>query len=421
MIKNIKYKINSFFLSQSKRVGLNLPYFLKNGFWVSLRYGILALSGLIISIAFTRFGEKELLGQYQFVLSFISFVSIFSLLGLNVSALKSVIQGQEAGIIRAVRISFFASIIGAIIVIAYGIYRLNDNNLLGSALILSGFSFPFFYAPNTWYTFYEGKSLFREVSLRTILINIAITLGIIPGLFFGLNVLVLIAIYLFINIIFHWAFYFEVLTKIKDKSNNLLDTKYGIYVSLQKFVYGFSNNAPPIAISFLFGFDLLAIYHITYYVIGTISGFLGSLSSIYMPLLFKNIKLDYKRIVLQNIAIGFLFFLGFGIFVKLFFLLLYGEDYMGSVQLAYYLSFILILLPLRIFLINFFTTQKKNFLIICVFAFANLISLGIFYLVKNTGFNASVSIYLYSLQFLIVIPLLVVYFSTASNKIDSMR
>ena len=423
MVKDISDKLENLLRIFGNKVGLNLVYFVGNGFWVACRYLTISVAGLIISIAFTRLGTKELLGQYQFVLSVMAFLSIFSLPGLNISVLKSISQGQDAGLIKAVKMSFLASLFGSPIIIGYGILKIFQgvDIVLGATLILAGVLFAFFYAPNTWYAFYEGKSQFFPVSMRMIIVNIFSAIGLVMGLYAELNVFWMILIYLLINSVFHWIFFFEVIRKIKDKSRSLLDKKYGLHVSVQKFVYGLSNNIPPLAISFLFGFDFVAVYHITYYVIGTISGFLSSLSALYMPLLFKNIKLDSGRIVVQNIFIGATFLVGFLVFVRLFFTLLYGQDYNESMKLAYVISFLLILMPLRIFLINFFTTKNKNGLIVWTFLISNIVSFGIFYAAKNTGFTTSVALYLYALQFFVVAPLLFVYFSMASSKIDSIR
>lgn len=423
MFNIAKEKIYIFLNNLGKKIGLNLPYFVKNGFWVSLRYAILAVTGFTVSIGFARLGTQELLGQYQFVLSFMSVVSIFALLGLNVSALRSVTRGENSAVIEAVKLSFFASLLGSPIIIFYGVHQIiyETNSVIGASLILAGFLFPFFYAPNTWTAFYEGKLMFRSASVRIICINVITTAGLISGLWMNFNSLQMIAIYLGTSLFFHWIFYFEITKKIKNKTKKYLDRKYGLYVSGQKFVFSLSGNIPPLAISYLFGFEFLAIYHITYYVIGTVSSFMGALASLYMPLLFKDLKLNYWRIVFQNIGMGLVFLVVFVIFVKLFFIMLYGDEYSESVELAYYISFLLVLVPLRIFLINFFTAKKKNGLITLIFIVANIVSFLVFYATKNAGFIPSVSIYLYLLQLLVVVPLLIYYFLTASRKIDSMR
>lgn len=227
MIEKVSVSMRNFLEALGRKVGLNLLYFVGNGFWVTCRYVVIAAAGLVVSIAFSRLGTKELLGQYQFVLSFLAFVSIFSLPGLNVSVLKSISKKQDAGIIRAVKLSFLSSLIGMPIVIFYGLFRFfqDADFILGLTLILSGVLFAFYYAPNTWYAFYEGKSLFRPVSIRMMLVSMITSAGLVAGLYFGVNVLWLILIYLLFNTLFHWLFFFETIKKIKRQKKRFFGQK----------------------------------------------------------------------------------------------------------------------------------------------------------------------------------------------------
>ena len=65
-------KLENFIDRLTKIASLDIKYFLKNGFWVFIRYLVIGLTGLAITISFARLGTKQLLGQYQFVLNFLS-------------------------------------------------------------------------------------------------------------------------------------------------------------------------------------------------------------------------------------------------------------------------------------------------------------------------------------------------------------
>ena len=77
MIKKIENKIFNITEKWGKKVNLDMSYFVKNGFWMALRQIVIIISGLIVSIFFTRIATKEIYGNYQF------FVSIFSIRSLN--------------------------------------------------------------------------------------------------------------------------------------------------------------------------------------------------------------------------------------------------------------------------------------------------------------------------------------------------
>lgn len=413
------------FSGYSRKVGLDLGYFFKSSFWVSLRYVSISLFGLAISIGFARLGTKELLGEYQMVLAFLGLVSVFSLPGLNLAALKSVTHGDDGAVVKAVKLSFFSSLFALPIIGAYAayIFFIQGNSLIASTFILGAFFFPFFYAFNTWYVYYEARSIFYPVTWRVTLISLLTTLGLLGALSLQASLFILLIIYFGVNSLFNGIFFWEVWKKVKkeEKKEETLDISYGLSVSGQKFVFSLAENLPALAVSFLFGFSALALFQIAYFFINAIAGLLNGLSATYLPLLFRYKTLNYKKILLQNIIIGFiLFFLGRA-FIEVFFVLMYGEAYRESFLIAQNLSYLIVLFPLKAFILNFLTAQGRNMAIVSTFLFANAVSLIVLYIAKNTPFPVSVSSYLYVLNISLVIPLLFVYFSIASRKTDSIR
>lgn len=137
------------------KTGLNLRYLLLNGNWVSLRFLTVSISGFLLSFFFAKFGTKELLGQYQLVLSTLSIVSLFSFLGLNSAAMEAVVQGREAGVLKVAKLIFGYSWIGFPILVFLGLYYVifRQEFLLGEMLIFSAFLFPFYYATSSWNVF----------------------------------------------------------------------------------------------------------------------------------------------------------------------------------------------------------------------------------------------------------------------------
>lgn len=398
--------------SIGKKIGVDLAYLVKNGSWVTLRFFVLALGGWVVSLCFARLGSKDLLGQYQFVISILSMVSVVSLPGLNAAALEAVVKGRDAAVIKAVKISFLSSLLGVPIVAGFGLYNIYFHEpTVGEVLIFSALLFPIFYALNTWQSYYEGKSLFGESSKRLIILNVVLALALVAGIILKIGLLGLVTIFLGVHILFFGIFFKKILTKIHDKTQDALDVEFGVRVSLQKFVFGLSTNLPPIAISFLFTTEAVAIYYIAAYLISAIFAFLGNLFSLYIPNLFKGVKIHHRNIVFQNIFVGIAAWVCFLIFLRFFFLIMYGEEYRESLRIAYAISFLLLLVPLKTYFINFFMTQKRNWILIIAVSIANSVAFGIFYFTKDLGFYKSVIMYLYALELLTTLPLLVIYIS----------
>lgn len=394
-----------------KKVGLDFSKHLANGKWIFLKFATVAIGGWLLSFVFARLGTKETLGQYQYVLSLLMLVSIFALPGLNTAALEAVAKGREGGVIRAKRLSFFFSLIAALVLVIIGAYKIffSSHILLGETLIVAGILAPLYYAFNIWNIYYDGKSLFKESSLRTVILYIVLDAALIIGLLLHLDVLGLILVYLLVHIFLLGLYFFEVTKKIEDRSNDQIDFKFGVNSSIQRFVFNLSNNIPALALAALFGVEAVAIYFIGYFIINAGSSLMGMLGYLYIPALFRGEKMNHRNIVFQNMAVGILFWLGFLIFIQYLFIPIYGIKYIESQQLAFAFSFLMVLVPLKIFLMNFFLTGKRNWMIITVVSIANVLSLGLLYLVKDYGFFISTISYIYALELLALIPMFFVY------------
>lgn len=401
----------------SRIVGLDLAKHFKNGKWIFLKFGVIAIGGWILSLVFARLGTKEVLGQYQYVLSCITVVSLSSLPGLNTAALEAVAHGREAGVIKAVKWSFLFSFLGLTILIGLGLFNIffRDHLVVGEALIVAGFLVPFYYAFNTWNIYYDGKSLFKEGSLRMVILYIFLNLSLIGGILLNFNALGLVVTYLLVHILLYGYYFFELLKKITNRKDDHIDFKFGINSSIQRFVFSLSSNIPPLIISVLFGIEAVAIYYIGYYMISAGSSLMGMLGYLYVPALFRGEKINYKKALLQNIFVGIFFWFGFLVFIEYFFTLMYGIGYIESQKLAFSFSLLMVIVPLKIFLMTFFLTGKKNWTIITIVSIANILSLGILYFVRQYGFSTSIVVYTYALELMTVFPLLFIYIRDNMN------
>jgi O-antigen/teichoic acid export membrane protein len=415
-----KNRTEHFYDWMNNKTGLDFRYFLLNGNWVSLRFLVVSLTGFTLSFFFTNFGSKELLGQYQLALSILAIVSLVSFLGLNSSAMEGVVRGRDASVFRAARLIFCFSWIGSPILIALGLYYtfILEQSVFGSMLMFSAFLFPFFYATSSWNIFYEGKQLFKESALRIITLNLILTGALVVAILLDLNAFWLLGIYLGVSIILQAKFLLTIFRDLRDRTNDYIDTKFGIAVSFQKFVSGLSSNLPPLVISFFFGIEILAIYYIAYFVVSAFSSFLNNIFSLYLPILFKKVALNHRSILLNSVITGVLGWLAFIIFLKFFFIRIYGDGYQDSLRLAYAISFLLLLIPLHTYLVGFFSTRRKNRFLISIFILANCIGVLEIYFMNHLGFFWSIITYLYTLEIITTLPLLgyYVYQITRTSK-----
>lgn len=414
-----------------RRVGLDLSYLFANGFWVILRYGITALLGLALTIGFAHLASKELYGQYQFVLSIISLFSVLSLPGFNTAALKAVSLGYGAkSIQKVVRLSFLSSLFAAPLLIGYSLYayflggRASFSLDVFVSLVVGALLVPFFYAPNTWYVAYEGKSLFRPVTIRIAISSFLVTFGLLSVLYFGGNLPTLVVLYFGLPALLSWIFYGDAIRFLgpgmKGAEADGIHVGYGLSVTVQKFILGLSESVPPILLSRFFGFEFLAIFQIANYFLNTLSGVVSALASLYLPRLFRFEGLMHRRILLQSIVAGFISLLVPAAFLEIAFPIIYGDEYSESYRLAWLLLPLLVIFPLRIYLVNFFTAQAKNVPVIAACLISNLCGIAAFLFLKDGGRLFASAAYVYSLSLVVVTILLPIYFFRDSKKTDSI-
>ena len=99
----------------SKKIGLDLDYFFKSGFWLGLFQISNLGKALILSLAFANLVSIEAYGKYNFVLTFISFASVFTLSGLGASMVQSVARKYYGTYSKCLKMLFFSSFFGSFI------------------------------------------------------------------------------------------------------------------------------------------------------------------------------------------------------------------------------------------------------------------------------------------------------------------
>ncbi len=402
----------------SQKLGIDLAYFIPRGLLLTGRFFATTLITLLLSVAFARLATKEIFGQYQYVLSVTALLSVFSLPGLNTAALRAFVEGDEQSIAQSVRYSLLASLVASAGLVGWGAWTyLHGHVILGLALAVAGILAPCYYAPNNWYIYYEGKLNFTGSTIRLIALNLVLLTGMVAGLKAGLNLIALVTLYFGINAGLNLWFYHEGKQQAKPhKGPSKLSLSYALRCTLQKFTVTLGENIQAIAVSALFGFASLAIYQVAQSFVNAFVGLTGALSATYFPLLVKYRRLNHGLIVVQHFVIGAAFWVIYLFAVKFLFAPLYGVKYHEAIELAHRLSWIVIILPLRVYLNNFFSIRDQNHYVIIVNFIASFCALGLFVATRNQGFFLAATLYLYSVNFLMAIPLLITYLMTAPQS-----
>lgn len=294
----IKQKIKKVLLWSQKYTKTDMVYLFKNSFWTSIGKFFSTISGVLVLIFLTRYVSKDIVGQYNFYLSILAIIAIFSIPGLNTSTIETVAKNNDGVYKKAVKTSFKWSWLGSLVLvlIAMYFYFLKNEQTLSLASLITAFLFPFLYAPNTWRSFLIGKQKFKQLnflsSLQSILYLSAMILVII---FSHGNLIWIISIYLFIQIFANIFSYFFSQRYIQNNNENNDWKSYGFFLTKMQILSLVSANIDKIVIGVFMNMETLAIYSVARKMITSLQGLIKEFLNIYSAKIAKRDKINFKK------------------------------------------------------------------------------------------------------------------------------
>lgn len=330
----------------SERIGIDLEYFLVNSFWTTLIQVTNIILSLILTIFLARFTTQENFGNYNFIISIITLLSIISMPGFGIILIKHVSKGKDGLYDEIFKIRLIWSLLGVPLLLLIGIYYYFNNQLVGISLLLTSIFFPFLYAPNNWVKLLEGKKRFDSVAKKSIFLIIIRTLTIIIAAILGSgNLIPILAAFLVTNSIFEMFYYFK---SKKFLTNNKIVKNWkenGYKLTFVEFTYSIYYQADKIIIGVILGPVELAIYIIATSVVYQISGSITQILRIIYPkifhmdsqLLIKTLKKFIPKFTILMLLFSLLILFILPIIIPS----LFSESYSGSIFYAQIYTFVI--------------------------------------------------------------------------------
>lgn len=392
--------------------------FLPDSFWVSFRYGIVTITSFTLSIFFARLVSKETYGMYQYVLSALALFSVLSLPGLTYASLKSVVAGDSKAVARGVMISFLLSLVGSLALLCFAGFKIwSGETIIGWALLVGALFLPFFYAPSAWYTYYHGRKMYRLVEVLLAISTLSVFGALTIALWLGSGVSWLLAVYLGMTSAYSWGFFFLAKKKYDKEGEGKVNMRFALIVTIQKFVLGAADSIPIVLMGTFFGYAATALFQIASAPIVLLTGYLGALLTLRLPGFFRGERMTSKRLLIHALLVGAVLTGFLVLFLRFFFLFIYGEAYEEALRIAWWLVPLVFLLPLKTYLTGIFSAQERNKEVIIIYAIANTLTLIFFLAFRHMFPFESLAVgLLYVLNFLLVLPLLSLYFHQEFKK-----
>ena len=348
---NIKFKKKDLLNHYSKKMGIDLNYFFKNSLWYSINQITTIVFGILLMVFLTRFTSKEVFGNYNFIISIITMLSIISMPGFKVSLLKSVSKDEDGMYSETFKLSLIWSLTCVPLLIMIGLYYFYfDNPIIGIGLFVASIFFPLLYAPTNWGPFLEGKKRFDLSAKYNIILTFTRTFTIIIATLAGNgNIIPILIAFLITNSILNIVFHFK--TK-KFITNNKVEKnwkKNGYKLTFVEFTLFIYNYADKIIIGAVLGSVQLAIYVIATNVIYQIITSTGQILRVIYPKIFKmnaeliihSLKRFVPKFILAIAGLSLIIILILPILIPL----LFSENYIESV---FYAQIFAIVIPLNL-------------------------------------------------------------------------
>jgi O-antigen/teichoic acid export membrane protein len=353
-------------------------------------------------MAFARLATQEVFGQYQFVLSLLSITSLLSIPGLNTAITQSVSRGFDGDYKKAVKISFLWSLLGIpALLFMGGYYYIFQSHSLGLSLMIASVFFPFFYAPNTWDAFLQGKSRFdlaAQFSSVQSAINTLATIGVI--LLSRDNLIPIIIVYLASYTFFNGHYYYKSLEYIENEKIDIDTIQYGWFLTKVNILTMLSSNADKFLVGTFLGMQSLAVYSVVSIIAVKIKDIEKSVISFLIPKISQE-HVDIRRILKEKRVV----LIGLSIFLVAASVLyycvapvltnvLFSNKYAEFSYLSRYFVVTFILVLPGSFLAEYVQGKKNKFALTIYSVFFNIIRVVIFFIgIKYAGIVGAVVAY----------------------------
>ena len=277
-------RLQTWFKLLSEKLGFDVEYLVRSGLWVGIGHVFGMARGFVLMLVLTHFLSQQVFGQYNWLISILSIVSVFSLSGIGVAIMQAVARGNDGAYRQGVKLSLRWGALGglAFLGLAFFYYFLKGEGQFGMTFFLMAFLFPFYTTAFLSNSFWGGKQRFDLITKQTIIVSFLsfIVMATVAILFQNLTFQILA--FLFSTIIFN-GFFTQRAYKLAVGAEDINLHIYGRQQSNINILSLLSTNIEYFFIPFFVGFELFASFALALALAGQLKSAFKLLSSIILP------------------------------------------------------------------------------------------------------------------------------------------
>lgn len=365
------------FTKLSQRFGFDVEYLVCSGLWVSFGHIFTIARGFLMALILTHFLSSQVFGQYNWLVSILGIISVFSLSGIGIAITQAVARGKEGAYRQGFLLSLKWGALGGIVLLGLALfyYLWKGEGQFGMTFFLMAFLFPFYTTSFLSRAFWGGKKRFDVLTKQRIVIAFCSLLVMGSAAVLFNNLTYQIVAFLLSTILFEGFFTVRALKFINTQNDEKLST-FARQRSNMNIISLITFNFDYFVIPFFVGFELFAPYVLAMSIAAQLKGIFKLLSSIIFPKLadrdFQSASRLLKRylgkIIFSAICLGVILVYLLPILIDVFF----PSDYS---QAAFYVQILIlaIALQLPVMFINQFFNAQKMVTVLYKITFFNLI------------------------------------------------
>jgi O-antigen/teichoic acid export membrane protein len=286
----------------------DMVYLVQSGFWSNLNSFAIAFFSLLLYIAYAHFLTKEEYGMYQYLLSFFSIATGFTLTGMSLAVTRAVAQGYEGTVRASIPVQLRWGIlpfVGTAVVAAYYLYM--GNLLLGGGLAIIAVGTPILYAFNTYGALQIGRKDFRGNTLYGLTFNVIYYAALILAAFWSQSPLIVLATNLGVQVVLYITLYYLAMRQYQP--NDTIDPQalaYGKHLSLMNAFGGVMGQLEGVLVFQILGPVSLATYSFASSVPERLNGmFFKFLGTAALPKFAERTVEDIKSQLLRKMLLAY--------------------------------------------------------------------------------------------------------------------
>jgi O-antigen/teichoic acid export membrane protein len=286
----------------------DMVYLAHTGFWSNLNAFFTAFLSLVLYIAYAHFLSKEEYGTYQYLLSFFSIATAFTLTGMNTAVTRAVAQGYEGTLAASVAMQIkWGAVPAAGALAVAGYYWYHGNLLLSGGLVIIALGTPLLYAYNTYGALQVGRRDFRGNTLYGLTFSALYYASLIAAAYLSGSPLVVLGANLAAQVVLLFFLYHYMIRSYRP--NNRIDKgalSYGKHLSLMNLFGGVMGQLEGVMVFQILGPVPLAIYSFASAVPERLNGmFFKFLGSAALPKFAERSMADIRSLLLRKMLFAY--------------------------------------------------------------------------------------------------------------------